>query len=328
MTCSQKTHTQPSLEGSAEELNRKQRQAPAARMRPYAVAEMHEWRERNTGKIYRLTFGEMAQREGVGYTTVKGWVDGYERRTNLVLTSKASRSALKRWEGSRKYDWLGKLGKTVDGDFLGWLLSKPVNCGSGKAIQEAGKRQNRAMDKIVVIMAKYQSGVGRYHTGIGTKALSKEYGVSQSTLMTMLRDGGINTSSRANHERTPGKCFRQTHKEGHKRNAENPSLRLKKRVQSRIWCAMKRQSVNAIGSFKHTGCSPDFLRVHIESLWQDGMTWDNYGQWHVDHIRPCASFDLSEPGKMSECFNWKNLQPLWAVDNLSKGAKYAAPVAA
>jgi hypothetical protein len=53
------------------------------------------------------------------------------------------------------------------------------------------------------------------------------------------------------------------------------------------------------------------------------MTWDNYGEWHVDHIQPCASFDLSDPKQLAECFNWSNLQPLWAKENISKGAKYA-----
>lgn len=56
------------------------------------------------------------------------------------------------------------------------------------------------------------------------------------------------------------------------------------------------------------------------------MSWDNYGfsGWHIDHILPLASFDLTDPAQQSECFNFKNLRPLWAKDNLSKGAKVAA----
>lgn len=54
------------------------------------------------------------------------------------------------------------------------------------------------------------------------------------------------------------------------------------------------------------------------------MTWDNYGYrgWHVDHIAPCASFDLSNPAEVAKCFHYSNLQPLWAKDNLSKGGIY------
>ena len=51
------------------------------------------------------------------------------------------------------------------------------------------------------------------------------------------------------------------------------------------------------------------------------MTRDNYGMWHVDHIIPCASFDFSDPKQQELCFHYTNLQPLWAEDNLKKGAK-------
>ena len=51
------------------------------------------------------------------------------------------------------------------------------------------------------------------------------------------------------------------------------------------------------------------------------MSWDNYGLWHIDHRVPCVKFDLSKPIEQQKCFNFKNLQPLWAIDNLKKGAK-------
>jgi len=51
------------------------------------------------------------------------------------------------------------------------------------------------------------------------------------------------------------------------------------------------------------------------------MSWDNYGEWHVDHKRPCASFDLSKLKEQRVCFHYMNLQPLWAAENLSKGTK-------
>ena len=54
------------------------------------------------------------------------------------------------------------------------------------------------------------------------------------------------------------------------------------------------------------------------------MSWENYGKWHIDHIIPCNIFDLTIPSQQEECFNWKNLQPLWAADNLRKGSKIYA----
>ena len=62
-------------------------------------------------------------------------------------------------------------------------------------------------------------------------------------------------------------------------------------------------------------------RLHIESLFQEGMTWLNHGEWHLDHIQPCASFDLKCPVQQLACCYYKNLQPLWAIDNMKKGAK-------
>jgi hypothetical protein len=70
------------------------------------------------------------------------------------------------------------------------------------------------------------------------------------------------------------------------------------------------------------GCSVDFLKQHLESKFVEGMSWSNYGKWHIDHIRPCCSFDLSKPEEQRKCFNWNNLQPLWAKDNLIKNGKY------
>ena len=74
------------------------------------------------------------------------------------------------------------------------------------------------------------------------------------------------------------------------------------------------------------GCSLDELRQHIESQFLPGMTWENRGfdGWHIDHIRPCSSFDLLDPAQQEECFHYTNLQPLWAKDNFSKYNKWEA----
>jgi hypothetical protein len=70
------------------------------------------------------------------------------------------------------------------------------------------------------------------------------------------------------------------------------------------------------------GCNIDILIKYIESLFLEDMSWDNYGKWHIDHIRPCSSFDLSDNEQQKICFNYKNLQPLWAEDNLKKSDKW------
>ena len=77
------------------------------------------------------------------------------------------------------------------------------------------------------------------------------------------------------------------------------------------------------------GCSIDELKCHLESKFQEGMSWDNYGLhgWHVDHIRPCTSFDLSKKEEQEKCFHYTNLQPLWAIDNIKKSNKWEPPIA-
>jgi hypothetical protein len=75
------------------------------------------------------------------------------------------------------------------------------------------------------------------------------------------------------------------------------------------------------------GCSVEYLKRYLEGRFLPGMSWDNWGHvgkvWHIDHIRPCASFDLTDPEQQRACFHYTNLQPLWAVDNIRKGAKVA-----
>jgi hypothetical protein len=85
-----------------------------------------------------------------------------------------------------------------------------------------------------------------------------------------------------------------------------------------------RQTISnkTMGILSILGCSLDEFRTHLESMFLAGMTWTNYGDWHIDHVKPCVLFDLSSPDEQAKCFHYSNLQPLWAVDNLKKGSKY------
>lgn len=92
-------------------------------------------------------------------------------------------------------------------------------------------------------------------------------------------------------------------------------------MRSRISMALKGNTKSG-GFIELLGCPIRWLRKHLEWQFKPGMSWENYGQWHVDHIRPCASFDLTKLEQQQECFHYTNLQPLWAVENLKKGASY------
>ena len=86
-----------------------------------------------------------------------------------------------------------------------------------------------------------------------------------------------------------------------------------------------RKAIKGLNKSKTTlkllGCSIKTVRKHIESQFKSGMSWSNYGYygWHIDHIIPCSSFDLSKPSEQKKCFHYTNLQPLWAKDNMQKG---------
>ncbi len=102
----------------------------------------------------------------------------------------------------------------------------------------------------------------------------------------------------------------------------NVNYKLAQRLRTRIWYALSGKPKK--GSLVELiGITLDELKGHLESKFQEGMNWDNYGKngWHVDHIRPCASYDLTDPEQQRQCFHYTNLQPLWAKDNLIKGAK-------
>ena len=86
----------------------------------------------------------------------------------------------------------------------------------------------------------------------------------------------------------------------------------------------KQYTQKAKSTLELIGCSISELRAHIEAQFKPGMTWANHGKWHIDHIRPCASFNLTDPEQQRQCFNYKNLQPLWAEENLRKSDKWVA----
>lgn len=71
------------------------------------------------------------------------------------------------------------------------------------------------------------------------------------------------------------------------------------------------------------GCSIIELRQHLESKFLPTMTWENYGKyWHIDHIIPCSSFDLSTEEEQNKCFHYSNLQPLFAITQIINGIEY------
>lgn len=93
-------------------------------------------------------------------------------------------------------------------------------------------------------------------------------------------------------------------------------------LRNRINAVLKGNSKSK-STMELLGCTIHELRKHLESRFTRGMSWDNCGLdgWEIDHIKPCASFDLTDPKEQKHCFNYINLQPLWGEDNRTKADK-------
>lgn len=97
----------------------------------------------------------------------------------------------------------------------------------------------------------------------------------------------------------------------------DPSFRIRRTLSTRIWHALK-GNCESKKTIELLGCGIQNVKTWLESKFQSGMSWNNYGEWHIDHIIPCNSFDLTKKEEQLKCFHHSNLQPLWKHDNLVK----------
>ena len=104
----------------------------------------------------------------------------------------------------------------------------------------------------------------------------------------------------------------------------DPAYKLACYTRTAIYTCLKERNVDKYkNTFDLLPYTLEDLITHLENKFQDGMNWENYGQWHVDHIKPMVSFNIIEPTdkEFQECWSLSNLRPLWGHENLSKGSK-------
>ena len=103
----------------------------------------------------------------------------------------------------------------------------------------------------------------------------------------------------------------------------SPDTYLVHLMRVRVRHALK-GTIKSEASMSLVGCSIAELKDHIQSTWTEGMSWQNQGEggWEIDHIKPCAKFDLTDPAEQKKCFHWSNLQALWKLENNTKSAKF------
>lgn len=104
-----------------------------------------------------------------------------------------------------------------------------------------------------------------------------------------------------------------------RRLADDPQYRLAENMRSRVRKVLRRKNTPKHDTtFSLVGCSASALKLHLEQQFSPGMTWENYGEWHVDHIRELFRFDLTEVEQQKQAFHFSNLRPLWAAENLRR----------
>jgi hypothetical protein len=107
--------------------------------------------------------------------------------------------------------------------------------------------------------------------------------------------------------------------------SERPEQKVLHYLRSRLNHILKSEKKNTTSSL--LGCTILEFKTHIEKQFEKGMSWDNYGLygWHIDHIIPCAMFNMFDENDLKQCFHYTNLQPLWAKDNILKSDKILVP---
>jgi len=111
-------------------------------------------------------------------------------------------------------------------------------------------------------------------------------------------------------------------KEYQKAYRQIPQVRLRNIMRTRLCTALKRGTKSG-SAVRDLGCSIQYLIAYLEERFSPGMSWENHAHdgWHIDHILPLSSFDLTDREQFLRACHYTNLQPLWAADNLSKGYK-------
>lgn len=157
---------------------------------------------------------------------------------------------------------------------------------------------------------------------LGVRASCKDCRSSNENEKAIKRDWYIrNKEKRQAQIKLHAQTYKERRRELHRERQENDiNYRIKKSLRSRLYSALK-NNYKECSAVSDLGCSIEFFKSYIESKFTDGMTWDNYGEWHIDHIVPISLFDLGKRDEQLKACNYKNLQPLWAEDNMRKSNK-------
>jgi len=123
------------------------------------------------------------------------------------------------------------------------------------------------------------------------------------------------------------RAWRRRH---HHQGMTDPVFVIVKRLRTRLHDEVRfraRKTKKLTSALNLVGCTREELKTWIESQFKPGMGWHNRSEWHIDHKRPVASFDMMDLEEQKKCFHYTNLQPLWVSENTSKGSRFTAVAA-
>lgn len=192
---------------------------------------------------------------------------------------------------------------------------------------------SQCIGPILPIKISRERGLKTYFPGIRCSAghFSEHVTSNQSCLICHLKRGAefqkanpekISEYGKKNMAKPESKARRNSQLT--KRRSEDTTFYIAEKCRNRVKMVFRKEAMPKTGeSSKLLGIDDwEKLKAHIESQFGDSYSWDNRDQWHIDHIRPISSFDVTDEVQQLVAFNWRNLQPLWGLDNLSKNDNY------
>ena len=189
-----------------------------------------------------------------------------------------------------------------------YLMKTCSKCNEVKELNEFYKEKNKGdgrTKKCIQCIKNCYTKYRKANPELLKQQAKKYYGANKDA---------INVASRAYYRANKTRINKQ--KTAYEKNKyhTDPTFRTERLCRRRIQLALAGKNKSA-STLDLLGCTAEHARFHIESQFTEGMTWDNI---HIDHIQPCASFDLEDPNEQRKCFHYTNLQPLLAEDNLRK----------
>ena len=201
------------------------------------------------------------------------------------------------------------------------LNAKVYRNSKKEKIKEYSKNYRLINSEIIKEKSKNYREENKEQLKIRQKINSKKYYNNNSELMKERSKNFRENNPNYSYEyRTKNQSYSNDYQK--KRRKEDDLFKLTYNVKSRLNLFIKKTNIRKTSStFEMIGCTPQFLKEHLEMNFKEGMSWENYGLygWHIDHIIPLSSAE-DEDGVYKLC-HYTNLQPLWAKENLSKGSK-------